>query len=284
MSPSAVRFNARPLPDCRNSPSDLGCKSKISFRSRGFSPPQRFAPLIESGCIATRADHGVHCVSDRLLTWTGQDISVFPAMRIPLEEFPLSVAVPHHCGPCPPVVTTQLAFHTPRRRSEELRPGQNLTRSSASRSPNPILEASAETPAPCEICLGKQNVRCLNPPQDESRFLPRFCTALAPLPSVASRRLFGRNQRSSLPCQMSINQLLAPTLTTLPKQGRKSTLHAGAGRNHRLREKVTVEHSTQSRMTSHPCSPTTGSSEKNQAARPHHIRLQRRNEALNAKI
>jgi len=111
-SPPSFCSIARPLPDCRNSPSDLGCKTKISFRSRGFSPPQRLAPHNDAGCVATRADHGVHCVARDRQPGRTRSFSSFPAMRIPLEEFPLSVAVPHHCGPCPLAVTTQLAFLT----------------------------------------------------------------------------------------------------------------------------------------------------------------------------
>jgi len=82
-----------------------------TFRPRGFSPPRRFTPLTGLGFVAPRSRMGFVAFLESAPTQRqpkptiNGEQSSFPATRFtPSEEFPSSVAVPHHCGRCPLVV------------------------------------------------------------------------------------------------------------------------------------------------------------------------------------
>jgi len=223
--PSAVRFNARPLPDCRNSPSGLGCKTKTAFRSRGFSPPQRFAPHNESGCVATRADHGVHCVSSGCWPELARTSAPFPQCegtpwRIPLVSS--SSASLRPVPSCRYYTTCVPQSHTKLRRVSN-RPEINQ------KIGKPFYQllskrADAETFAPAKSVSVQRNVLFLTRRLDESSHSPRWARHKIPF-RVVARQTFGRNQGSVTSLyQLPINQILAPTCATQPKQGRLSSL------------------------------------------------------------
>jgi hypothetical protein len=78
------------------------------FRSRGFTPPQRFPPRMSYGSVAHRNRSRVRRVSctPPLPTSRRAASGTFPTTRFtPFEDFPSSAAVPHHCGRCLPAVT-----------------------------------------------------------------------------------------------------------------------------------------------------------------------------------
>jgi len=90
------------------------CQATNTFRPRGFSPPRRFTPHTGFGFIAPR-NRMKFATFLGLATHNPQPKPTisgkhppFPAARFtPLEEFPSPVAVPHHCGRCPPVVLSR---------------------------------------------------------------------------------------------------------------------------------------------------------------------------------
>jgi hypothetical protein len=77
------------------------------FRPRGFSPPRRLTPHTGLGSIAPRNRMkfatlpGFSPDNDQPKPICTGRIPPIPAARFtPSEEFPSSIAVPHHCGLC----------------------------------------------------------------------------------------------------------------------------------------------------------------------------------------
>ena len=145
-------------------------------------------------------------------------------MKVPLEEFPLSVAVPHHCGPCPLAVTTQLAFHNPKRNSEESRTGQKSTRRPASRSTNCSPKSRCRNIRSCKIRLGSTERALLDLKPGRIQSLTKMRTAQDSLPGGGALNHWPKPGFVASLYQLPINQILAPTCTTQPKQGRTSSL------------------------------------------------------------
>lgn len=89
-----------------------GANRSVTFRSRGFSPPQRFAPLSVCGSIAPRCQPGVRYVSPyslpntfRKKTWA---LSSVPrnALSYPSKNSPRQQPVRVTTGLCPPDIST----------------------------------------------------------------------------------------------------------------------------------------------------------------------------------
>jgi hypothetical protein len=102
---SAVRPSVCPLQEAEASFGSTAPTDEIPFRPRGFSPPRRFTSHRGCGFVAPRYRLWG---STRFLVWFPVHPKVcwtsspFPAPRVvPSEEFPLSAAVPHHCGRYP---------------------------------------------------------------------------------------------------------------------------------------------------------------------------------------
>jgi len=120
--PSSVPVPGASTPGrCRHPPSARRYRRHVPFRPRGFSPPRRLAPLQGSRRVAAWFGWGslrfTACPSPQSLRSTrrpraptgASGWTPFPATRfIPLEAFPSSAAVPHHCGRCPPAVPSPL--------------------------------------------------------------------------------------------------------------------------------------------------------------------------------
>jgi hypothetical protein len=106
--PASDMPTVRPLPDDVAAIVRPGrCKAPDLFHPRGFSPPRWFTPHRSLGSIAPRNRKGfatfpsVPPANGRPKPTTDGSASLFPATRFtPLEEYPSSVAVPHHCGRC----------------------------------------------------------------------------------------------------------------------------------------------------------------------------------------
>jgi len=113
--PTSDKTSTRPLPeDVATSVRPAVTKRPVLFRPRGFSPPRRLTPRPGPECIATRAgqDSLRFTLSlptqslDKSMDRSGNPTRL-PATRFtPFEEYPSSVAVPHHCGRCLPAVTS----------------------------------------------------------------------------------------------------------------------------------------------------------------------------------
>ena len=110
VSPSHRHTSRASTPGSRSSLRAGAAKRRLLFRPRGFAPPRRFPPRESHGSVAPRNRSRVRRVScvpparatRRRLGRTGS----IPATRFtPFEDFPSSVAVPHHCGRCLLAVT-----------------------------------------------------------------------------------------------------------------------------------------------------------------------------------
>jgi len=118
------------IPDMQVSPTPL---RRTTLRTSGANRTSRSASVVSlhhdgllrmpaPGLLHPGTDRGVHCVSAfpepeteptaprKRESFETQPLALsggIPATRFtPLDEFPSSAAAPHHCGRCPPVVTT----------------------------------------------------------------------------------------------------------------------------------------------------------------------------------
>jgi hypothetical protein len=133
-SPSVVPLIVRPLPGCRNNPSNLGCKAKIAFRSRGFSPPQRFAPLnqVRVYCNPSRPWGSLRFQIPS--TWTSQVLRNFPRNASTPRRIPLVSSSTASLRPFPSCCYYTTSRSTlPTKHSEEPWPGRKSSGKTASR-------------------------------------------------------------------------------------------------------------------------------------------------------
>jgi len=91
------------LPKQLTRPTDAN--QQVSFRSRGFSPPQRLPPYASSQHLAMCCQPGFAMFRRMRPISVGRTYlitpSLLPITHSPPEEFPSSAAVPHHCGRYP---------------------------------------------------------------------------------------------------------------------------------------------------------------------------------------
>lgn len=154
-SPSVVPLIVRPLPGCRNNPSNLGCKSKIAFRSRGFSPPQRFAPLnqVRVYCNPCRPWGSLRFQIPS--TWTSQVLRNFPRnastpRRIPLVSSRYRITA----APFPLVVSTQLRVpHSQPNTPKSSGQGGNRRAKRQAEIPS-YFPSKCRSSRSCELCPG----------------------------------------------------------------------------------------------------------------------------------
>lgn len=201
-SPSVVPLIVRPLPGCRNNPSNLGCKSKIAFRSRGFSPPQRFAPLnqVRVYCNPCRPWGSLRFQIPS--TWTSQVLRNFPRnastpRRIPLVSSstaslrPLSLLLLLH----------NFAFHTPNQTLRRALARAEIVGQNGKPRYLLISRASAEAVAHANFVPVRQNVPDLMLPLDESSFPTKLGATRAPLPGMVCVEPLAEASSPALPYQ-----------------------------------------------------------------------------------
>lgn len=157
---------------------------------------------IKSGCIATRADHGVHCVSRFRRPGPARCFETFPAMRVPLEEFPLSVAGTASLRPLSLLLFLHnFAFHTPNQTLRRALARAEIVGQNGKPRYLLISRASAEAVAHANFVPVRQNVPDLMLPLDESSFPTKLGATRAPLPGMVCVEPLAEASSPALPYQ-----------------------------------------------------------------------------------